>query len=162
MALANYSSQASPGNSINAIEKWLVEYGAKCVAKDYENGEVVGISFLIKTSQGELPFRLPVKIANVEVILRKRRKNYDRLWGEEKRLADSRDRAQAKITAWANLRDWTRAQLALFETDMVTLDQIFFPYLQYKGRTIYQIFTEGKLLGPGKDAQDGDFREVKE
>jgi hypothetical protein len=157
MPLANYTSEASPVRSVDAIEKMLVEHGAKRVMKEYDNGEIVGIAFSILTVQGELPFRLPAKIANVEVILRKRRKNYDRLYGREKVSADLHDKEQAKKTAWANLRDWTRAQLALIEIDQVTIDQVFFPYLQYKGRTVYQIFTEGKLLGP----VDGEFHEVK-
>ena len=155
--LANYSSQASPIKSVNDIEKILVEYGAKQVLKEYENGEIIGISFVIKTSQGDLPFCLPAKIEKVEAILRKRRKTYDRLYGQDKEAADRRDKEQAKITAWANIRDWVRAQLALYETDQVTLDQVFFPYLQLHGKTVYSLFTERKLLGQG----DGEFHEVK-
>jgi hypothetical protein len=156
--LANYSSEVSPKKSFQNIVDMLVDHDAEQVMGEYKDGEPVGIFFLIQTPQGKLPFHLPARIANVEVILRKRRKNYDRLWGEGKKLADECDRKQAKITAWKNLHDWTRAQLALIEIDMVTLDQVFLPYLQYKGRTVYQIFTEGNLLTTGN--QDGEFHEV--
>jgi len=155
--LANYSSKASPANSINSIEKMLVQHNAHHISKEYINGEVIGLSFSLVTIQGELPFCLPSNVSNVQVLLRKLRKNYDRLYGQEKTLADHHDLEQAKMTAWANLRDWVRAQLALVETNQVTLDQVFFPYLQLNGKTVYQLFSERRLLSQG----DGEFHEVK-
>lgn len=54
--------------------------------------------------------------------------------------------------AWRNIRDWVLAQLALYETQMVELPQIFLPFAQGKnGKTVYESIQSGTfLLGEGK------------
>lgn len=108
--LANYTSEVPAARSFQQIVDMLVEHGAEKVMGDYKDGQPVGISFVITTSCGKLPFSLPAKVEKVHAILGKRRKNYSRLWGEQKEIADRVDKRQAPITAWRNLRDWTRAQ----------------------------------------------------
>ena len=48
--------------------------------------------------------------------------------------------------AWRILKDWVAAQLAIVETEMVSLDEVMLPYLRSDdGRTLYELFTERQL-----------------
>jgi hypothetical protein len=53
--------------------------------------------------------------------------------------------------AWANLRDWTLAQMALLETEMVTIPQVFLPFAtDSKGETLFDKVSKSNfLLGDG-------------
>lgn len=53
--------------------------------------------------------------------------------------------------AWANLKDWVIAQMALYETQIVDMPQIFLPFLVTKKGTLYQEIASGTLMiGDGK------------
>ena len=54
--------------------------------------------------------------------------------------------------AWRNIRDWVMAQLALYETEIVEMPQVFLPFAtDAKGQTLYEKMVEGKfLLGDGQ------------
>ena len=54
--------------------------------------------------------------------------------------------------AWRNIRDWVMAQLALYETEIVEMPQVFLPFAtDAKGQTLYEKMVDGKfLLGDGK------------
>jgi len=54
--------------------------------------------------------------------------------------------------AWRNIRDGIMAQLALYETEIVDMPQVFFPFATAaKGQTLYEKMVDGKfLLGDGK------------
>ncbi|GAI38310.1 unnamed protein product, partial [marine sediment metagenome] len=53
---------------------------------------------------------------------------------------------------WRNIFHWVSAQLALLETEMVRMEEIFLPYvITGSGQTIYQVMAEKHfLLGPGE------------
>jgi len=55
--------------------------------------------------------------------------------------------------AWRNIRDWVMAQLALYETEIVDMPQVFLPFAtDQKGQTLYEKMVEGKfLLGDGTE-----------
>jgi hypothetical protein len=55
--------------------------------------------------------------------------------------------------AWRNIRDWVMAQLALYETEIVEMPQVFLPFAtDAKGQTLYEKMAEGKfLLGSGSE-----------
>jgi len=68
----------------------------------------------------------------------------------EKQKAPKRDMEQAERVAWRNIYHWVVAQMALLETSMVSIDEIFLPYVtQQDGRTLYTAFQESryKLTG---------------
>ena len=47
--------------------------------------------------------------------------------------------AQAKRVAWRIVKDWVEAQMALLDTTMMSLDQIFLPYmLLTPEQTVYE------------------------
>jgi hypothetical protein len=59
---------------------------------------------------------------------------------------------EAYRVAWANIKDWVEAQMALYETEMVDMPQIFLPFaVDSKGETLYDRVGRGEfLLGKGE------------
>ena len=57
------------------------------------------------------------------------------------------DAAQAERIAWRILQDWTMAQMAILETEMVAMDQVFLPYMvNSAGETVYELYQSRQLL----------------
>ena len=59
---------------------------------------------------------------------------------------------QAARTGWRNIRDWVLAQMAIIEAGMVSMEEVFFPYLtDNQGNTLYGLYQSGRLaLGSGE------------
>jgi len=56
---------------------------------------------------------------------------------------------QAVRTAWRIVKDWVEAQMAILETEMVTMEEVFLPYLLVAGdKTLYQAIAESKFQLP--------------
>lgn len=138
-SIKNYTTSIKPLKSLNEIQELLASYGAEKVMIDYEAGEPTAISFLIKSSRGMLPIRLPANIEKIGIRMYKNKWQY---------LRDTQ-KNQAKMTGWRNIKDWIDAQLALVETDMVKIEQIFLPYVVMGNQTVFEHFETGKLLGSG-------------
>lgn len=63
-------------------------------------------------------------------------------------IDDSRD--QAERVAWRIVKDWLAAQLAILETEMVDVQQVFLPYfLNRQGQTLYEVYSSGSLMLEG-------------
>lgn len=142
--IANYSTTVTALKSIGEIQSMLVAHGATHILMDYDQGEPVGLAFIVATSYGEVPFRLPANIDRVQAVLNKQR------------VRTTVSRELAFRVAWRILKDWVRAQMAILETEMVSIDQIFLPYMQAgeKGKTLYEVMLDHHLQLPGgeKDA----------
>lgn len=138
MPIANYSTTVTALKSIGEIQGILVARGAKAIIMNYDDtGEPVGLSFLIKTQFGDMPFRLPANTELVQKVLNRQR------------VRTSVTREMASRVAWRILKDWVRAQMAILETEMVTIDQIFLPYLEARdGKTLYQVMVDNRLELP--------------
>lgn len=140
--IANYSTTVTALKSIREIQGILVAHGAKHILMDYDNGLPIGLSFIVETPYGETPFRLPA--------------NVDRVWKvlNKQRVRTQVPEEMAYRVAWRILKDWVRAQMAILETEMVSIDQIFLPYMQMQsGKILYEVMLEHSLQLPeGKDA----------
>jgi len=103
--------------------------------------EPEGLSFIVPSATRELPFRLPANIKAVEKVM-----NRDRLPGYRKE-------GQPARVAWRILKDWIEAQMAIIDAEMVSLEEVFLPYLLAKdNQTLYQVMSNrGFLLLPGKE-----------
>lgn len=155
MALKNYTTSIAPMKTIGEIQGILVAHGAKAIMIDYgEDREPTSLTFIIPTEQGDIPFRLPVKIDAVALILSKMGdpgyRQYDRRYQEERA---AKIKKQAARVGWRILKDWVDAQCAIIETNMVTLTQVFLPYMQVKGvKTLYEVMLDkGFYLEEGRD-----------
>lgn len=135
--LKNYTSGWTVNRSLNEIQNMLAEKGAEKMMIDYKDKEPVGMTFAIQTPKGLMPVQLPARFEKVVKVM------YGTTNVNEAQLE------QAKRTAWRNLYDWIDAQLALLETEMVSLEEIFLPYVVIKGQTVFEHFQSDHLLPSG-------------
>lgn len=135
MPLKNSTSN-SP-QTFDKIQKVLTTHGADKIMFDYakdRSGRLEAISFSLEIDGQLRGFKLPAKVENVVAILYGGK---DR-WGNKKTPTQAQ-RDQAYRTAWANIRDWIDAQMALIDTEQAKLEEVFLPYmLASDGRTLYE------------------------
>lgn len=139
MPILNYTTKVDVYTTLGAIQGNLVKHGAKKILQEYDDsGRIEAVSFMIGTPSGMLPVRLPVNVSAVSEVLRRQKVKCDR--------------EQAERIAWRIIKDWVEAQMAILESEMVTMDEIFFPYVLQGGKTLYQAFRDEQLR---LCAQDG-------
>lgn len=138
MPILNYTTKVDIYSTIGQIQKNLVKHGAKRIVQDYEGEKIVALCFSIETPIGEQPVRLPANVNAVYAVLQRQKVKCDY--------------AQAERVAWRIVKDWVEAQMAILESEMVHIDQIFLPYMMNTvGQTVYELFQSKQLLlGEGK------------
>ncbi len=146
MALLNYTTKIDPDKTCGEIAKILSTHGAQAVMTEYdpENHLVSALKFSIDVKGRTVVFRLPVDWRPVQKALKYQ-------WDKNHRIDYSQEAAVR--VAWRILKDWTEAQMALVETQMVTTQEVFLPYaIMRDGRTLAQkMMTDpGRLLGSGE------------
>ncbi len=146
--LLNYTTKIEAAKTVLEIQAILVKHGASAIMTNYDaQGTVEALLFRVKNPWGEMAIRLPVSVSAVQDIMRRQKVPYR-----------FQNRSQAVRVAWRILKDWIEAQMAILETEMVSMDQIFLPYAVVKDdQTMYQLFRERQgLLTEGKvDAMKG-------
>lgn len=143
MPLKNYTSQVAASRSVAWIEQQLVKHGAKQILKQYDDGILSGICFMINIDGQEMPFKLPAKVRECQLVLEQ---NLGRRARPETR---KKLREQAERTAWKILFDWVGSQMAMIELAQVELMEIFLPYLYdaAKDLTYFQMVKEKSYKG---------------
>lgn len=138
MAIKNYTTTINANKTIGEIQELLSKHGANAIMTEYNNGEVIGLSFKIMTPRGEMGVRLPANTDKVLQVLRNQRK-------KNNQVKDTME--QATKTAWRIIKDWIDAQMAILETEMVEMEEIFLPYMiNNDGQTLYQAFKNNQLM----------------
>lgn len=133
MPILNYTTKVDVYTTIGQIQGILVKHGAKRIVQDYDNERPTAVCFLVNTPLGEQAVRLPANVNAVYAVLQR-----------QKVKADFE---QAERVAWRIVKDWVEAQMAILESEMVQIDQIFLPYmLDRDGRTVYELFMSNQLL----------------
>lgn len=132
--LFTYTTQIEPSKTIMEIQENLVAHGAKSVMANYtDHGTVEALSFMIMTAEKRvMAIRLPcdpkpvlkvLEIQASEGIIPKRIVSQD----------------QALRVAWRIVKYWVEAQMALLETQMVKMEQVFLPYaIVRNGKTLFE------------------------
>lgn len=141
MPLKNYTSKGK--GTFDKITKALTSHGARTINYDYDdNGRVTGIQFEIFIAGTKLPIKLPAKVDKVAMMM----------YGKPMMSLNEKQASQAYNTAWANIKDWIEAQMAMIDTEMVEMEEIFLPYvLTPAGETMFEMMqTSNFLLGDGK------------
>ena len=140
MPIKNYTTTVTADKSILQIQNALVEHGASAFMFEYEDGRISSLKFALDYKGQRLGFSLPVNWKKYHTVLEKQ------LLKPRSRKKISEERAY--MVAWANLRDWVLAQMALYETELVELPQVFLPFVTVnaKGDTLYDKFAENKFL----------------
>lgn len=140
MAILNYTTTIDAYKSISEIQYQLVKHGATAILTEYTNEQkILGISFKINTQNGTIGIKLP---ANVDPVLK--------ILENEKKKRNSSVKAtyeQAERVAWRILKDWVEAQMAILETQMVQIEEIFLPYILNKsGQTVFERYQNNILM----------------
>ena len=148
MGLLNYSTRIPAVKTAGEVQGILAKHGAKAVMIEYgDNGGVEALSFQIKRGDDSLGFSLPIEPDAVLKVLQ-------RQYGSGQLLSHqgSPDREQAVRVAWRILKDWVEAQMAILETEMVTMEQVFLPYMLTRdNKTLYQAMLDrGFYLPEGR------------
>lgn len=146
MALLNYTTSIDATKTVSEIHKILASHGAKSIMTDYDNnGQIESLSFRVITPQGEAGIRLPINTEAVLTVLQRQ----SRLGRVPRRYVN---KPQAVRVAWRILKDWVEAQMAILETEMVKMEQIFLPYIMGRdGRTLYEVAVSSHLLTDGRE-----------
>ena len=140
MPLLNYTTTVSENKTASEIEKILAAHKAKAILKEYDdNGFVVALAFKVAGPNNDIPIRLPIDVEATLTVMK-------RAWNSGKMPYRFANEAQARRVAWRIVKDWVEAQMAILETEMVRMEQIFLPYIVTEdGRTVYQRLVESKF-----------------
>lgn len=144
MPIKNYTTSKDAYESVGEIQAMLARKGAQRLMIEYgPDQRVVSVSFTISTPGGIQAVRLPSNVdATLEVLRRQKKTN--------SKVIATYD--QAERVSWRILRDWLDAQLAILETEMVTIDQVLLPYfINRSGQSVYELFSNGQLMIEGGD-----------
>ena len=153
MPLLDYTTKVPAERTASEIVAILAQKRAIAIMMEYSptgNGEIVGLKWRVRTPHGDLPFSLPVDAEAVEKVLMQQ---YEAR--QVPRSATGPE--QARRVAWRILLEWVRAQMALLDTEMVSLDQLFLPYLVTgHGETLYDhmLATRFQLALPEGKARE--------
>lgn len=131
MPIKNYTTEMSVDQSVAAIQRSLRAHGAEGFTILYDGPYLSSLSFLIETKQGKLAFRLPANVAGVQQCMKNQ--------GLRGKFTTPEHAARV---AWRILRDWTEAQMAIVEAEMVEVEEVFLPYMISGGKTLYQHMLE--------------------
>ncbi len=146
MPILDYTTKVPVSRTIAQIQAKLVEHGARAIMMEYgDNGRVKALAFNIKMPKGELPIRLPADIPATLRVLQVQAGN------REISSVYAKDEHAYRV-AWRNIFHWVSAQMALLDTEMAKMEQIFLPYVMTpSGQTIYEVMAgKGFLIVQGK------------
>lgn len=137
MPILNYTTSVNVFKTIGEIQAQLVKHGAKKIMQDYDDeGRIAALSFLVETPTGLRGIRLPANVDAVHAVLTRQRVKCDR--------------EQAERVAWRIVKDWVEAQMAILESEMVQVDEIFLPYMvNGSGQTLFQAYRNNQLMLEG-------------
>lgn len=138
MPLLNYTTKVNVYATLGEIQGQLVAHGSKKIMQDYDDkGHIAALSFLIDTPAGLRGIRLPANVDAVRAVLTSQKVKCDR--------------EQAERVAWRIVKDWVEAQMAILESEMVQMDEIFLPYMvNGQGQTLFQAYRSNQLMLEGR------------
>ncbi len=136
MSLKNTYTKTPVATMLAEIQKALIR--VKAIGMNFKfdgEGKISGLSFVLHIQDRDVNFLLPVNVEKVMIVLRK----------EDNPRRDDRDYAYR--VAWANMRDWVTAQMALIETEMAEPLQVFLPYaMNRNGETLFEKLNSNQTL----------------
>lgn len=144
MSLLNYSTKIEAEQTIGEIQRMLSSHGVTAMMTEYDGRNVSAVSFKMNIEGRSIGFKMPCNWRAVKQIF-----DEDPTIKNTKLNVDE----QAIRVSWRIIHTWVRSQLALVEVNMVTIPQVFLPYMLTKdGRTLAERVTDDPtfLLGNGE------------
>ena len=157
--IKNFSTSISVERTVSEVERMLAKYGATKIMKEFDDeGNIKLLAFIIMTSKGELPIKLPIQVHKIMEVF-KVQVNQGKL--PRKYL---RDKERAYRVGWRIIKDWLDAQLTLLSIEAVKIEEIFLPYIYdfNLGKTMFQAIEETGFQVPQLVNKKDDLIEVKE
>lgn len=142
MPILNYTTSIDPHRTVGEIQKMLAAAGARGVGIEYDQGgDPIAVAFQLNVS-GPLGYRLPCRTDKVLIVLQRQHKA-----GKIERRYTTKEHAQR--VAWRIVKDWLEAQLAIIQSEMVEVTEVFMPYqLMANNQTMYEVMQHKLLTGP--------------
>ncbi len=134
--LKNYTS--NDPQCFNIIQKCLLAHGAQNISQDFSpDGLIRDMTFKIKMNDVVMAVKMPARYENAALIM----------YGKPYENCAEFQKKQAYRTAWANIRDWLTAQMALLDTEQVKMAEVFLPYILSKnGDTFFEHVAKNPQL----------------
>lgn len=124
MAILNYTTKIDAWKTVSEIQQILAKHGVSHFSVKNEGRNPVAITFSIDFKGQPLNFLLPCKFDKVWTIV-KRDEKATRVMKSKSMFNEE----QGLKISWRIIKDWIEAQLALVEVEMVTVEEVFMPYL---------------------------------
>ena len=140
MPLLNYSTRIEAHRTVSEITAILVRHGASRIMQEYDgSGNIVALKWSLAGRYGTLGYAMPVNYEAVYEVLTEEGRIFK---GDAERRKE-----QARRVAWRILKDWIEAQIALLESGMVEMEEIFLPYMLAgdSDRTLYNALVAGEF-----------------
>lgn len=126
MPLLNYTTSISADTSLSEIQKILVKHGCRKITVDYDDqSNPCNLTFCSIFNGGIAYYSLPCRFEAVHKVIQKNNASSSRPWMKTKE--------QAIKVGWRILKDWVEAQMAIVETEMVDVSEVFMPYMITRG-----------------------------
>lgn len=122
MPIAGHTTNVPVAKSATQIQAMLAKAGVARMTIRYDNGHPTGVDFEKMTEWGPRAFSLPIRPDGVLATLKR-----DKV--ERRYLSPE----HAEKVAWRIAHDWLRAQLAIIDAGMTTLDEVMFPWMLAPG-----------------------------
>lgn len=144
--IKNYLSESSLSNIMEAIRRTLAEGGARRISFEYDAlGCATEITFALPIEGQLATFRLPARQEAIGPLL----KESYRIAGVSCPTGEAFT-SRIERVAWATIRDWLSAQVALIRAKMVKPEEVFLPYLLLEGYekplTYFEAFEQHHAL----------------
>lgn len=116
--------------TVQEIQKHLIRAGAKKIIFDYDEASIpCNITFSYPIEKSNLLFSLPIRFNGINKIL------------DNQKTPRHTGDMQAINTGWRIMKEWIISQLALVESEMAELPEVFLPYsITKSGETLYEVF----------------------
>lgn len=139
MPVLNYTTSIDPHKTVSEIQKMLAAAGARGILLEYgPDAAPVAVAFQIEMN-GVLRYRLPCRAEKVLAVLQRQYKA-----GKVDRRYTTKEHAQR--VAWRIVKDWIEAQLAIVQSEMVDVNEVFMPYqLMSNDQTMYEVMQHKML-----------------
>ena len=134
MPILNYTTKVNTDKTVGEITTILVKHGASKIVYDYDGPLIIAVTFSIKINDNLVGFSLP---CNYEGVLRAMQK-------DKKTPRSFCTQEQAIRVSWRIIKDWVAAQMAIVESGLAEVGEVFLPYaITPHGTTLYNHIKNG-------------------
>ncbi len=136
--ILNYTTKIDASKTVGEIQSLLAKRKAKEVLIRYTDGLPSALMFSIEIGGETVRYSLPCRWQAIHKILQR-----------EARESRHKTESHAVNVGWRVIKDWIEAQLALIDTGMVDIGEVFLPYQLIDNEiTVYDRAKSAWLLMP--------------